>query len=120
MARKKSGPKTGKPLKLRVIPAPPVERLNAPTWSGVERDYFTQLHAIVDQVFEESTVFDWTWGQLANHADLCYATVANLGDRQTRWPRYCTIYKLCKAVGIDIVLQKQEKQRKTPALKVAG
>jgi hypothetical protein len=108
----------GKPPKLRVIPAPPTERVNAPKWSRAEREYFAELHRIVDEVFSEAAdTYDWTWSKLATHAELCYATVAKLGDRETKWPRYSTIYKLCKAVGIDLVLVKQKKQRKAPALK---
>lgn len=114
------GPKMGKPPKLRVIPAPPAdERPNAPKWSRTERAYFADLHSIVDEVYDEAAnTFDWTWSQLATHAELCYATVARLGDRDTKWPRYMTVYKLCKAVGIDLVLVKQKKpQRKALALK---
>lgn len=115
-----SGPKMGKPLKLRVVPAHPEDaRPNAPKWSKTERQYFTDLHAIVDEIYDEAAnTFDWTWGQLATHAELCHSTVAKLGDRETKWPRFSTIYKLCKAVGIDLVLQQQKKQRKAPALKV--
>lgn len=112
------GPKMGKPPKLRVIPAPPVGRANAPKWSKAERAYFAALHAIVDEVYTEAAdTYDWTWSQLATNAELCHATVAKLGDRETKWPRFSTIYKLCQAVGIDLQLVKKKKQRKTPALK---
>ena len=113
-----NGPKTGKPLKLRVIPAHPEDkRPNAPKWTKTERAYFTDLHAIVDEIFVEAVdTFDWTWSQLASHAELCHQTVARLGDRETKWPRFSTVYKLCKAVGIDLVLQRQK--RKSIALKI--
>ena len=117
-SRKKPAPKRGKGPRLRVVPAAPTERANAPTWSKTERAYFAELHRIVDEVFETAaSTYDWTWSQLAVHAECAYQTVANLGDRQTKWPRFSTIYKLSKAVGIDLVLSKPKKQRKTPALK---
>ena len=41
-----------------------------------------------------------------------------VGDRETRWPRFSTVYKLCKAVGIDLVMAQPKQTKKPAALKV--
>ena len=116
---KRQGPKQGKP-EFRIVRAE-VEK-NAPVqWKKDDWTYFRDLHRIIDAVYQEAAdSYDWTWGQLADYANLSYATVAKLGDRETRWPRFQTIYKLCKAVGWDLVQVQPKKKRKTPALKKAG
>jgi hypothetical protein len=108
----KDRPRMGKP-KLRVVQgggeAPP---------TPADVAYFKDLHKIVDRVFAEAAnSYEWTWSQLAFHAGLGYSTVANLGDRQTRWPRFSTIWRLCKAVGWDLSIRTESKnQRKTLVL----
>ena len=112
-------PKQGKPV-FRVVRAE-VEK-NAPThWKKDDWSYYRDLHAIIDAVYKYAAEeFDWTWSQLASHANLSYQTVAKLGDRETYWPRFSTIYKLCKAVGWDLVQVEPKKKRKSPALKKVG
>lgn len=104
-------PRMGKPVKLRVVSndspkeAPPTE---------ADRAYYRDLHKVIDQVFQEAAnAYDWTWSRLAVQAGLGYMTVANLGDRKTRWPRFSTIWRLCKAVGWDLkIATKPKSQRK--------
>jgi DNA-binding Xre family transcriptional regulator len=109
-------PKQGKP-KLRIVRAE-IEK-NAPVhWKRDDWTYFRDLHKIIDAVYQVAAdEHDWTWGQLADNANLAYATVAKLGDRETRWPRFQTIYKLCHAVGWELVQIQTKKKRKAPALK---
>ena len=115
----RNGWKIGKPPKLRVVPAAPKERESAPKWSKSERQYFTDLHRIVDEVYSlAADKYGWTWSQLAVNAELCYSTVGKLGDRETRWPRFSTVYKLCKSVGIDLVMAQPKQTKKPAALKV--
>ena len=100
---RKNAPRKGKPV-LRVV--------TNKASSNAERLYFQELHKIIDKVFAEA--FDacgWTWSQLAFNAGLGYETVANLGDRQTRWPRFSTIWRLCKAVGWDLSIQQPAKSK---------
>lgn len=111
----KNEPRMGKSeVKLRIVRG----KKEAPT-TEADRTYFKELHQIIDKVFKEAAdSYEWTWSQLAVHAGLGYSTVANLGDRQTRWPRFSTIWRLCKAVGWDLVIQNQPKtQRKTLVLR---
>lgn len=112
------GPKQGKP-QLRIVRAD-VER-NAPKyWKKDDWSYYRDLHKIIDAVFTEAMEqYDWTWSQLADHANLSYQTVAKLGDRETYWPRFSTIYKLCKAVGWELMQVKPKTKRKAPSVKVA-
>lgn len=68
-----------------------------------ERRYFSTLHKLIDEVFEEaSKTHGLTWHQLAIKADLAYLTVWKLGFRETRWPQFKTVYKLAKAVGWEL------------------
>lgn len=114
--------KAGKPkLKLKVIGITvngKVKEKPIGELSASERQYFRDLHKIIDDVFAEAAAsFDWTWSQLAVNSGLSYQTVANLGDRQTKWPRFLTIYRLAKAVGWEIVLKESKSARKSAALK---
>jgi DNA-binding phage protein len=114
--------KIGKPkLKLRVINVTedgkprekPISEL-----SQSERQYFRDLHKIIDEIFAEAANSnEWSWSQLASHAGLAYQTVANLGDRATKWPRFLTIYRLAKAVGWELVVRQTKVVRKAVALK---
>jgi DNA-binding phage protein len=112
----KRTPKQGKPH-FRVItedggPKPP-------ELSHSEKAYFESLHQIIDRIYElAANDYEYTWCQLATHANLAYETVVNLGERQTRFPRFQTVYKLAKAVGFNLIIQ-AEKKHKTPAVKVS-
>ena len=109
-SKKSRKPRIGKP-KLRVTHG------KKEVISAVERTYFRELHKIIDGVFKESAdSFDWTWNQLAENAGLGYSTVAKLGDRQTRWPRFSTIWRLAKAVGWDLAIQQPKTHRKALVL----
>jgi hypothetical protein len=89
--------------------------------STVERQYFASLHRFIDEVFEAATnEFDWSWSEFATAAQLCDATVSNLGNRQTHYPRYFTIYKLAKAVGRELKLEKLKTTTAVRGLKVAA
>jgi DNA-binding phage protein len=115
---KPSVPRTGRPPRMRVVGFEGKEQ--RPNEFGIaDATYFRELHGIVDRVFAEAdSRFEWTWSQLATEAGLAYQTVANLGDRKTRWPQFRTVWRICKAVGWDLVEKKRPKsQRTTLALK---
>jgi len=114
--------KIGKPkLKLKVIGVTvngKMKKKPIGELSVSERQYFRDLHKIIDEVFAEAAAsYDWTWSQLALNAGLAYQTVANLGDRATKWPRFLTIYRLAKAVGWELVVRETKTVRKSAALK---
>jgi len=116
-------PKIGKPkLKLRVITSivnGKVSKKPIGNLSVQDRNYFCDLHKIVDEIFTEAaSKYDWTWRQLAVQSGLSHQTVGNLGDRVTKWPRFMTIYRLAKAVGWDLSVKESKVVRKSAALKV--
>lgn len=112
----KHHPKMGKP-RLKVVFSDDAKSPNLPP---SERDYFTQLHRIIDKIYEmAANDFKWTWAQLATHSNLSYPTVCNLGDRQTKFPRYQTVHKLAHAVGMKLTLQAVP-QHRTAAPKMAA
>lgn len=104
-------PKMGKPPKLRVVGGNDGQQ-SPPDLTPLERDYFTQLHKIIDDIFSRAAdEFEWTWSQLANHANLGYGTVDNLGNRHTKFPRFQTVFKLAEAVGWKLITQEGKKRR---------
>lgn len=71
-----------------------------------EKEYLYQLHLLLDAIFDHAaTIKKWTWEELAMNANLCYSTVDALGNRKTRYPRFCTVYKLAKAINWELALK---------------
>jgi len=69
----------------------------------VEREYMAKLESLVDDIYEiASDVWDFSWADLAEQSGCAYTTVWRLGMRVTRWPRLQTLYKLARAVGMDV------------------
>lgn len=58
---------------------------------------------LTDQIFDEAAK-TMEWKELAKEAGLCLSTVYNLGTYTTKYPRLQTIYKLGRAVGMDVLL----------------
>lgn len=58
------------------------------------------LDRLVDAIFDEAYLRDWTWDDLARFSGLNIATVWALGERITRFPRLLTVWKLAKAVQL--------------------
>lgn len=109
-------PKMGKP-KLRVVGG--AGKNMPPEFGPEDRQYFADLHRIIDDIYTEAADhFKWTWSQLAYHANLGYQTVCHIGDRQTRFPRFQTVYKLAKAVGWSLVTQRGKKNSRYVRLKI--
>lgn len=114
--------KIGKPPKMRVVGFKDEKgkRKKPNEFTAADAVYFRELHKIVDEVFAEAdSRYQLTWDQLADEAGLAYQTVANLGDRKTKWPQFRTVWRLCKAVGWDLVPKRQPKKRRAPVLKIA-
>jgi len=117
-----SQPKNGRPPRLRVVGHTNEKHKALPLseFAPAERAYFRELHTIVDQVYAMAdSEFGWTWSQLSDHSGLAYQTVANLGDRKTMRPQFRTVWRLCKAVGMDLVLKKSKGREIPLAVKIA-
>lgn len=112
MATKKGSKKP----KLKVVRSSSFERPLTP----VEKQYFTDLHSLVDDIYTRACdIYDMSWTGLASAAGLAYGTVASLGNRETRFPRFMTIYKLAVAVGLQIRLHEIKTKAKAAGLKLA-
>ncbi len=73
-----------------------------------EEEYEEKLQELVDEIYDAaSDIWEWSWVDLADRSYLAYNTVYRLGMRTTRYPRLMTIYKLAKAVGMDMNLVRQ-------------
>lgn len=72
-----------------------------------ERQYWKELHALCDSIYAKADVKGWDTKVLAAKAHLCVATVLKLKNRITRWPRFHTVWKLAKAVGLLLVLEQR-------------
>jgi len=94
-------PKFMKPRKLRS--RPPL-RVLSPNW-----DKF--LHQLRKDIFDCAFDIDicgfQTIGDLAAKAGVCYNTVANLFHGITKEPRLHTIFKLCRAIKMDMGLVRE-------------
>ena len=114
----------GKPPALRVVGYKDDAgvRRKPSEFSVADRHYFKELHLIIDQAFTEAqNQFGWTWSQLSVEAGLAYQTVANLGDRKTKYPQFRTIWRICKAIGWNLETQPQpEAVAKPLRLRKAG
>ncbi len=117
--RAKQGKMTARP-KFRVIGDEDLK--DPPQLSSAERAYYRQLHRMIDDIFTRaSDEYGMTWSKLAEIAGLSYQTVSNLGDRQTKYPRHMTIFKLARAVEMDLELQEPPKQvTKSKKMAIAG
>lgn len=80
-----------------------------------EREYFEALNGILDQLFEDSAARDWTWAELARRAGLSTGTIYRLGNRETRFPRFSTVWMVARAVGGQLVLQLRRVKAKAKA-----
>jgi DNA-binding Xre family transcriptional regulator len=68
-------------------------------------EYFNSLNTLVDHLFDLATKQKWSWEKLADEAGIGKQTIANLGDRKTRFPQYRTVECIAIAMGgrIDFV-----------------
>jgi len=70
------------------------------------REYKKALNRIVDDIFHEADRLGMSNMDLAVASDLCYSTVIRLDLRVTQYPRLDTVYKLCNAVGFELIARK--------------
>lgn len=74
--------------------------------------YYRQLHSIVDDIFQKAHDKGLTWSKLAESAGLTYQTVIRLGERETKYPQFKTIFRLAEAVGWKLSLSDATTGRK--------
>jgi DNA-binding phage protein len=74
--------------------------------------YYTRLNEIVDQVFAIADDLGLSVAALAKKSKLCLVTVQRINNRDTQFPRFKTVFQLCKAVGLEISVTKLNRQRR--------
>jgi hypothetical protein len=105
--KKKSRGRSGKP----------VDPVRQKKMEKLERDYYRDLHRLVNVLFEAACERDWTWHRFAQEACVAPATVNNLGYRQTQKPQLYTIWRLACAVDMEFELTEVEKRHSAVAKK---
>lgn len=74
------------------------------------RNFKRHLREVVSEIFEaayDMDICNFTEEELAAKAGLAVTTVWRLRTGQTKEPRYSTIFKLAKAVKMDLGLLKE-------------
>lgn len=64
--------------------------------------YERKLNEILDLCFDEAAERNLSWIALANLAELHTATVYRIGNRETKLPRFKTVFQLCDCLGLAI------------------
>jgi len=77
-----------------------------------EQDYVRELNRLVDAIYQDATDRGWSWIDLAGEAGVAVTTVYHLGERQTRFPEFRTVFRLAAAVGMQLQLQKVAKLKR--------
>lgn len=70
-----------------------------------------EIDDAVRQIMLQAVDLDWGITELAWHSDVSNQTVYNLVKGITIYPRFSTVVKLAKAVGLQITFQKQKQHR---------
>lgn len=66
------------------------------------KGYSADLARIVDEIFDAAYRRDWSWSDLARFAGVHYWTVWRMGERITRFPQLLTVWKLAKALQMQV------------------
>ena len=71
------------------------------------------LRQLLKDIFESADeVWDMSIADLAYNAGLHYQTVLRIRNKQTKEPKMRTVYKLCKAVGMDMRIVQESRRKK--------
>lgn len=94
-----------------------MKKHDAPTrgnWSNAYWYRYSQEKSdLVDEIFAEANRLHIDLDALAQRARLHYNTVWRLQQDLTRDPQYATIWKLARAVGMELKLRRQVAARKS-------
>ena len=75
------------------------------SWSKSEWEaYRLSIESILDTTFRLAEKQGWSWKDLATHSGVSYSCIYALGIYKTRYPRFDTVYKVCKAVSLHITI----------------
>ena len=85
----------------------------------IPRAYHNHRKDLVDEIYTEAAK-TMTWAELAREAGIAYTTVERLGSYETKRPQELTIWKLARAVGMELRLEKVGGKTKRYRLKKAA
>lgn len=77
------------------------------------RSYLDEREELLDAIFYEATKQGITDAELAEKSGLAYTTVYDIHEGYTGQPRLSTIWKLAKAIGMTLTLQRLQAVRRT-------
>lgn len=69
------------------------------------RAFTKKLNEIIDQVYNTASDMGWSWIRIAAESGLHHSTIYKLGNRETKEPRFSTVFSLCMAVGAEVQVQ---------------
>ncbi len=72
----------------------------------LDRAFQRELRALVSIINTLSN--DMTWVELASRAGVSTSCVRNLCYGETKSPHFRTIYRICRAIGLDIKFEKKK------------
>ena len=82
------------------------EEITGRVWkTEMPKGWEGDLSRLIDEIFEVAYARDWSWADLARFAGVNYVTVWSLGEKITRFPHLLTIWKLSKALQINITFE---------------
>lgn len=96
----------------RLAPMKKAPKLQGPSTPIKE---FKILQAFIDDIYTQSDRLEWSWVELSNQSGVGYSTVCRLGNYETMFPRFATVYCLARSVGMEMNFK-----RLSPKLKLAA
>jgi predicted transcriptional regulator len=75
--------------------------------ANINSNYEREMRALVAICNELAT--NMTWREWAEAADLGVGTIFNLCSGKTKYPRFLTIQKMSRAVGLHVELRKDHR-----------
>lgn len=70
------------------------------------------LREIVAELADVMWAKAWNCQKMAGKSNLCYATVVNLINGITRYPRFNTVYKMAKALKMELRIEVTDAETK--------
>ncbi len=72
--------------------------------SPVGRDLWQQLDELLDQSYDLALQMGWNNPKLAQEAGIATSTVYRIGLRLTVYPRWETVARIARSVGLEIAI----------------
>ena len=77
----------------------------------LDKAYAEELNRVVDSVYDLISELGWSLRKVAAKAGLGHNTVWSLAEGHTKLPQHRTVWRLCLAVGLELVARKLAARR---------